>query len=32
MLGCNDGSIVNVSSMLAFSAGMDQQFLPKRAT
>lgn len=32
MLARNAGSIVNVSSMLAFSAGMDQPFLPKRAT
>ena len=32
MLARNDGTIVNVSSMLAFSAGMDQPFLPKRAT
>jgi short-subunit dehydrogenase len=32
MLGRRAGAIVNVSSMLAFSAGMDQPFLPKRAT
>jgi len=32
MLARNTGAIVNVSSMLAFSAGMDQPFLPKRAT
>ena len=32
MLARNAGAIVNVSSMLAFSAGMDQPFLPKRAT
>ena len=32
MLARQDGAIVNVSSMLAFSAGMDQPFLPKRAT
>lgn len=31
MLARNAGTIVNVSSMLAFSAGMDQPFLPKRA-
>jgi short-subunit dehydrogenase len=32
MVARQDGAIVNVSSMLAFSAGMDQPFLPKRAT
>jgi short-subunit dehydrogenase len=32
MVARNAGAIVNVSSMLAFSAGMDQPFLPKRAT
>jgi uncharacterized protein len=32
MLARQAGAIVNVSSMLAFSAGMDQPFLPKRAT
>ena len=32
MLARGDGAIVNVSSMLAFSAGMDQPYLPKRAT
>jgi len=32
MLARNAGVIINVSSMLAFSAGMDQPFLPKRAT
>jgi short-subunit dehydrogenase len=32
MLAAGSGAIVNVSSMLAFSAGMDQPFLPKRAT
>jgi short-subunit dehydrogenase len=32
MLARGDGAIVNVSSMLAFSAGADQPFLPKRAT
>ena len=32
MLARGSGAIVNVSSMLAFSAGMDQPFLPKRAT
>lgn len=31
MLASNAGTIINVSSMLAFSAGMDQPFLPKRA-
>ena len=31
MLARNAGAIINVSSMLAFSAGMDQPFLPKRA-
>jgi hypothetical protein len=31
MLARNAGSIINLSSMLAFSAGMDQSFLPKRA-
>ena len=31
MLARGDGAIVNVSSMLAFSAGMDQPYLPKRA-
>lgn len=31
LLARNAGAIVNVSSMLAFSAGMDQPFLPKRA-
>jgi short-subunit dehydrogenase len=30
MLARRDGAIVNVSSMLAFSAGMDQPFLPRR--
>jgi uncharacterized protein len=32
MLARGSGAIVNISSMLAFSAGMDQPFLPKRAT
>jgi uncharacterized protein len=32
MLARRSGAIVNVSSMLAFSAGMDHPFLPKRAT
>jgi short-subunit dehydrogenase len=32
MIARRSGAIVNVSSMLAFSAGMDQPFLPKRAT
>lgn len=32
MLGRSEGAIVNVASMLAFSAGMDQPFMPKRAT
>jgi short-subunit dehydrogenase len=32
MLSRSKGSIVNVSSMLSFSAGLDQPFLPKRAT
>ena len=32
MLARGSGAIINVSSMLAFSAGMDQPFLPKRAT
>lgn len=32
MLSRDKGSIINVSSMLSFSAGMDQPFLPKRAT
>jgi short-subunit dehydrogenase len=32
MLARGSGAIVNVASMLAFSAGMDQPFLPKRAT
>jgi uncharacterized protein len=32
MLARGDGAIVNVSSMLAFAAGMRQPFLPKRAT
>jgi short-subunit dehydrogenase len=32
MLARNSGAIINVSSMLAFSAGMGQPFLPKRAT
>ena len=32
MLARGDGAIVNVSSMLAFSAGMDQPYLPKRAS
>ena len=32
MLARGDGAIVNISSMLAFSAGMDQPYLPKRAT
>jgi short-subunit dehydrogenase len=31
LLARNSGTIINVSSMLAFSAGMDQPFLPKRA-
>jgi uncharacterized protein len=31
MLARKSGAIVNVSSMLAFSAGMDNPFLPKRA-
>src|ERR1019366_2505735 len=31
MLARRSGAIVNVSSMLAFSAGMDRPFLPKRA-
>lgn len=32
MLSRRKGSIVNVSSMLSFSAGLDRPFLPKRAT
>ena len=32
MIARGAGAIVNVSSMLAFSAGMDQPYLPKRAT
>lgn len=32
MLARKSGAIVNVSSMLAFTAGMDQGFLPKRTT
>ena len=32
MLARKDGAIANMSSILAFSAGMDQPFLPKRAT
>ncbi len=32
MLARGAGAIVNVSSMLAFSAGVDKAFLPKRAT
>jgi uncharacterized protein len=32
MLARKSGAIVNVSSMLAFTAGMDQPHLPKRAT
>ncbi len=32
MLERGDGAIVNVSSMLSFSAGVDLPFLPKRAT
>src|SRR5262249_47624539 len=32
MLARKSGAIVNVSSMLAFTAGMDQSFLPKRTT
>ena len=32
MLARRSGAVINVSSMLAFSAGMDQPFLPKRAT
>jgi len=31
MLARRSGAIINVSSMLAFSAGMDRPFLPKRA-
>jgi hypothetical protein len=31
MVARKAGTIINVSSMLAFSAGMDQPFLPKRA-
>ncbi|TPI18364.1 SDR family NAD(P)-dependent oxidoreductase [Mesorhizobium sp. B4-1-1] len=31
MFGRRSGAIVNVSSMLAFSAGLDSAFLPKRA-
>jgi short-subunit dehydrogenase len=31
MLARNAGTIINVSSMLSFSAGMDQPFLAKRA-
>lgn len=32
MIAVGSGAIVNVSSMLAFSAGMNQPFLPKRVT
>jgi short-subunit dehydrogenase len=32
MLARKSGAIINVSSMLAFTAGMEQPFLPKRAT
>jgi short-subunit dehydrogenase len=32
MIARNTGAIVNVSSMLAFSAGLDLTFLPKRVT
>ncbi len=32
MIARGSGSIINVSSMLAFSAGLDRPFLPKRAT
>ena len=32
MIARGSGSIINVSSMLAFSAGLDRLFLPKRAT
>jgi len=32
MLARGSGAIVNVSSMLAFSAGVDKSFMPKRAT
>jgi uncharacterized protein len=32
MIARNAGAIVNVSSMLAFSAGLDLPFLPKRVT
>ncbi|TPL46437.1 SDR family NAD(P)-dependent oxidoreductase [Mesorhizobium sp. B2-4-6] len=31
MFGRRSGAIINVSSMLAFSAGLDSAFLPKRA-